>query len=217
MMNVSEIIHRVKAAIGELSTLDNPRLAESVNLENIDLIIADKIPYAFEWVIQNAPVSLLDGELSSSLEADVLNIRDDNVLEVTLPSDVLRIVSARLSSWMYSPEVSDEHSDVAAMQAFPTTRGTYDCPSCVLYSEGGKQVLRMFSAKGKEDTAYITVIRKPTEMSVDPPDGTREVDVPARLEASFIYYISALTMQAMGENAQSFFEVATINLKTNGE
>ena len=99
-MNVSEIIHRVKAAIGELSTLDNPRLAESVNLENIDLIIADKIPYAFEWVIQNAPVSLLDGELSSSLEADVLNIRDDNVLEVTLPSDVLRIVSARLSSWM---------------------------------------------------------------------------------------------------------------------
>ena len=134
-----------------------------------------------------------------------------------MPDDVLRIVSARLSSWSYSPPVSDEHSEVAAMQMYPCSKGTYDSPACVLYSEDGKQILRMYTAYGKDDKVYVSVIRKPTTTSVDPADGTKSLDVPSRLEASFIYYISALTMQAMGENAKSFFEIATLNLKNNGE
>ena len=54
-------------------------------------------------------------------------------------------------------------------------------------------------------------------MSVDMSDGIKEVNVPSRIEASFIYYIAALTMQALGENSQSFFEIATLNLKNNGK
>ena len=103
------------------------------------------------------------------------------------------------------------------MQMYPCSKGTYDSPACVLYSEDGKQILRMYSALGKDDKVYVSVIRKPTTIAVDPADVTKSLDVPSRLEASFIYYISALTMQAMGENAQSFFEIATLNLKNNGE
>ena len=216
-MNVSEIIYRVKAAIGEVVNLDNPRLAEGVNSDNLENIIVDKISYAFEWVIQNAPISLLEGSLTTQLDSRLAVRKDDGSIEIVLPDDVLRIVSARLSSWFVSPPISDEHSEVAAMQMYPCSKGTYDSPACVLYSEDGKQILRMYSAWGKDDKVYVSVIRKPTTIAVDPVDGTKSLDVPSRLEASFIYYISALTMQAMGENAQSFFEIATLNLKNNGE
>ena len=216
-MNVSEIVYRAKAAIGEVVNLDNPRLAEGVNSDNLEQIIVDKISYAFEWVIQNAPISLLEGSLTTQLDSRIAVRKDDGSIEFVLPDDVLRIVSARLSSWFYSPPISDEHSEVAAMQMYPCSKGTYDSPACVLYSEDGKQILRMYSAWGKDDKVYVSVIRKPTTITVDPADGTKSLDVPSRLEASFTYYISALTMQAMGENAQSFFEIATLNLKNNGE
>ena len=130
-MNVSEIIYKVKAAIDELSTLDYPKLAESVNLENIDLIIVDKIPYALEWIIQNAPATLLTGDLTESFNNSglVTKVSGDYVFDIELPSTTLRVVSARLSTWMFTPEMSDEHSNVAAMQMYPTSRGTWDNPA----------------------------------------------------------------------------------------
>lgn len=215
-MNVSEIVYKVKAAIGEVVDLEYPKALESVNADNLLHIIVDKIPYAFEWVIQNAPVSLLEGDLTSTLDARTATL-NGNTVEIVMPDDVLRIISARLSSWVYTPPVSDEHSEVAMQQRYPTTMGTYDAPACVLFSEDGKQILRMFSAETKDDKAYISVIRKPSTMSVDMSDGTKEVNVPSRVEVSFIYYIAALTMQALGENSQSFFEIATLNLKNNGK
>ena len=214
-MNVSEIVYKVKAAIGEVVNLEYPKALESVNADNLLHIIVDKIPYAFEWVIQNAPISLIEGDLTSVLDTRTTTLNGD-VVEMEMPDDVLRIISARLSSWVYAPPISDEHSEVAMYQRYPATRGTYDAPACVLFSEDGKQILRMYSAETRDDKAYISVVRKPTDIAIDPSDGTKTVNVPTRLEASFIYYIAALTMQAMGENSQSFFETATLNLKNNG-
>lgn len=215
-MNVSEIIYRVKAAIGEVMDLNNPRLAESFNSDNLEQIITDKISYAFEWVIQNAPVSLLEGELTSFIDKSAASYKSDNVVEVELPSDVLRIVSARLSSWASSPSVSDEHSQTAKMQGYATSRGTYDNPCCVLYSENGKQILRMFSAHSNRDDIYINVIRIPVSISNKYFDGDAEINLPSRLEASFIYYMSGLVVQAMGEDSRAYFEIATLNLKKDG-
>lgn len=211
-MNVGEIVYKVRAAIGEVVDLENPKALESVNADNLLHIIVDKIPYAFEWVIQNAPLSLLEGGLTSRIEQSVMSTR---IGRIELPDDILRIISARMSSWTYAPPISDEHSEVAMQQRYPSTRGTYDAPACVLYSEDNKQVLKMFSAETVADKVYITFIRKPETLSVDPVDLTEVVKVPPRLEASFIYYISALTMQALGEASQPFFEIATLNLKKN--
>lgn len=216
-MNVSEILYRVRAAIDELGAIDSPELGENPNSDNLDRVILDKVSYALEWVIQNAPPSLLEGGLTTQLDSRGATYRGDKAVEIEIPSDVLRIISARLSSWIYSPAISDEHSDTAKMQGYPTTRGTWDAPACILYNEDNKQILRMFSAKGGQEKAYISVIKKPNVSFTDSADGVSEVSIPSRLEASFIYYISALTMQAMGENPQTFFEVAQQNLNGNGK
>lgn len=216
-MNVSEIIYKVKAAIDELSTLDYPKLAESVNLENIDLIIVDKIPYALEWIIQNAPATLLTGDLTESFNNSglVTKVSDDYVFDIELPSTTLRVVSARLSSWMFTPEMSDEHSDVAAMQMYPTSRGTWDNPACVIYNENGKQILRMFSGKTRDDVYYITLALKPDVSFTDTWDGEAIVPIPERLTASFIYYIAGLTTLAMKEDvSKSLLELAVSSMAT---
>lgn len=216
-MNVSEIIYKVKAAIDELSTLDYPKLAESVNLENIDLIIVDKIPYALEWIIQNAPATLLTGDLTESFNNSglVTRVSGDYVFEIELPSTTLRVVSARLSSWMFTPEMSDEHSDVAAMQMYPTSRGTWDNPACVIYNENGKQILRMFSGKTRDDVYYITLALKPDVSFTDTWDGEAVVPIPERLTASFIYYIAGLTTLAMKEDvSKSLLELAVSSMAT---
>lgn len=216
-MNVSEIIYKVKAAIDELSTLDYPKLAESVNLENIDLIIVDKIPYALEWIIQNAPATLLTGDLTESFNNSglVTKVSGDYVFEIELPSTTLRVVSARLSTWMFTPEMSDEHSNVAAMQMYPTSRGTWDNPACVIYNENGKQILRMFSGKTKDDVYYITLALKPDVSFTDTWDGEAVVPIPERLTASFIYYIAGLTTLAMKEDvSRSLLELAVSSMAT---
>ena len=216
-MNVSEIIYKVKAAIDELSTLDYPKLAESVNLENIDLIIVDKIPYALEWIIQNAPATLLTGDLTESFNNSglVTKVSGDYVFEIELPSTTLRVVSARLSSWMFTPEMSDEHSEVAAMQMYPTSRGTWDNPACVIYNENGKQILRMFSGKTRDDVYYITLALKPDVSFTDTWDGEAIVPIPERLTASFIYYIAGLTTLAMKEDvSKSLLELAVSSMAT---
>lgn len=216
-MNVSEIIYKVKAAIDELSTLDYPKLAESVNLENIDLIIVDKIPYALEWIIQNAPATLLTGDLTESFNNSglVTKVSGDYVFDIELPSTTLRVVSARLSSWMFTPEMSDEHSDVAAMQMYPTSRGTWDNPACVIYNENGKQILRMFSGKTRDDVYYITLALKPDVSFTDTWDGEAIVPIPERLTASFIYYIAGLTTLAMKEDvSKSLLELAVSSMAT---
>lgn len=216
-MNVSEIIYKVKAAIDELSTLDYPKLAESVNLENMDLIIVDKIPYALEWIIQNAPATLLTGDLTESFNNSglVTKVSGDYVFDIELPSTTLRVVSARLSSWMFTPEMSDEHSDVAAMQMYPTSRGTWDNPACVIYNENGKQILRMFSGKTRDDVYYITLALKPDVSFTDTWDGEAIVPIPERLTASFIYYIAGLTTLAMKEDvSKSLLELAVSSMAT---
>ena len=212
-MLVRDIIYRVRAAIDEIQSLDSPKLVDNLNFDNLDMIIADKIPFALEFVIQNAPLSLLDGDLSSQISDGLVTTKYDGTIEIELPSDTLRVISARLSSWFVSPPVSDEHSDVARMQGFKISRGSWDNPACVLYAENGKQILRMFSLKEASDKYFITLIRKPSLSISESADGTGDVKVPSRVEASFIYYLAGLTMLAMGEQSQNFFDVALSNLK----
>ena len=76
-MNVSEILYRVRAAIDELGAIDSPELGENPNSDNLDRVILDKVSYALEWVIQNAPPSLLEGGLTTQLDSRGATYRGD--------------------------------------------------------------------------------------------------------------------------------------------
>ena len=79
-MTVQEIVTRVRAAIDELMENDSDFLSESTDEMNLTRVIVDKIGYALQHIIENAPLDKLDdsvfevysaAELASNFSIDV--------------------------------------------------------------------------------------------------------------------------------------------------
>lgn len=216
-MDVSEIIKRVKAVIDELANLGNQEVTGAENTQNLDDIIKDKIPYALNWVLENAPQNKIESSMISSYTVGDVSLPGfptakkgyNNVVTVELPDNFLRILSAKLDSWFYSPTPVSEFSDVALMQQGRTTMGSPDKPVTVLCTEKGKNVLKMYTAEPDESmNVSIQMIIAPVVNS-----SSTSVNVPTKLVKSFIYYIAYLTLLAFRDaSAASFYQVAASDL-----
>lgn len=218
-MTEAEIVERVKAAIDELSNLGNEEVAGTDAEANLEAIIKSNIGYAQAWVLKNAPENTLTSEVVSSYGGTTgnppsftnmlrMSFGYDNMVTVELPDGFLRVLSARLSSWMYSPAPVSEFSETALMQQGRTTKGSPDMPVSVLATENKKSVLKMYTAESKEDTLSVQLVEKPKKSE----DGS--VTIPAELEKSFIYYIAYLTLLAMRDgSAGAFLEVAVQDMR----
>ena len=206
-MKVKEIVTRVRSAIDELTANDSEFLQASSDEENLKAIIIDKIPYALTYIIENAPEEKIDSSMVTQLSAGSTAAVAGGMVSVQLPSEFLRLMSARLSSWSLSPIPVAEHSQQYLMQQDEYARGSWDRPVSAIRYKGSDRYLELYSAKDASDTVEVSYIAKPT--IGDTSDGETEIGVPVRLEAAFIYQIAALTMVAFREQvAQQLFTVA---------
>ena len=75
------------------------------DFDNLDMIIADKISFALEFVIQNAPLSLLDGDLysMSSWESSFMARPIVWLVGIRISGDYRRWHSLLLTSSTQSP------------------------------------------------------------------------------------------------------------------
>lgn len=213
-MTTDEIIRKVKAAIDELSNTGN-ELAGDENEANINNVIADKIPYALSWVLKNAPQDMIDSSMITSYSGGAgegklkATFGINNVVTVELPDTFLRVLSAKLSSWMYSPAPVSEFSETALMQQGRTTMGCPDMPVSVLRVENGKNVLKMYTAETDEDEVSVQIVNQPASTS-----SATDIGISGRIEKSFIYYIAYLTLLAFRDgSSQAFLAVAIDELK----
>lgn len=221
-MLVSEIVTRVRAAIDELMENDSQFLRETSDELNLTRTIVDKIGYALQWVIENAPADRLDSDMFEELttaelqEAFSIDTTDQDCLvaRLILPDGLLRIVDARLSSWSLFPVPALNTSQIYLMQQDKYARGSWDRPVNIL----NPGTLEMYCAKTAEDTLIFKFVRKPDVSAVagydptDPTDDT-EVSVPTRLVAALIYQIAGLAMVAFREQvASSLFAIAQKHL-----
>ncbi len=213
-MQVKEIVTRVRSAIDELMANDSEFLGGSSDEQNLTDVIIDKIPYALTYVIENAREDMLDGDILDSLTAAELTgvvIAAGQPVKVKLPPDVIRIVSARLSSWSQSPVPVAESSQEYLMQQDEYARGSWDRPVNATAYHDADRYLEMYCAKTDDDKVETSIVRKPA--IGDTSDDTTDVDVPVRLEAAFIYQIAGLTMVAFREQiAASLFAIAQKSL-----
>lgn len=212
-MTVQEIVTRVRAAIDELMENDSQFLGQSTDEANLTRVIVDKIGYALQHIIEVAPLDKLDDnvfEVYSAAEILVnFTIDNDLVGHLKLPTDLLRIIEARLSSWSHFPIPESDTSQVYLMQQDKYARGSWDRPVNILTYEGKQKMLEMYCAKTSEDTLNFVFIRKPDMSNIDTDHMSAEVDVPAGLEASLIYQIAGLSMVAFREDvAASLFAIA---------
>ena len=212
-MTVQEIVTRVRSAIDELVENDSDFIRQSGDEANLTRVIVDKIGYALQEVIENAPLSKLDSSAFSTLTASELasnfSISQDLVGHLTLPSDMLRIIDARLSSWSQFPLPEPDTSDIAMMQQDSYARGSYDRPVIILTHEGSSRILDMYSARTSGDTLKFVFVRKPNVSGISANNMNQNVSVPSQLEAALIYQIAGLAMVAFREDlASSLFAIA---------
>ena len=207
-MTVQEIVTRVRAAIDELMENDSQFLRQSTDEANLTRVIVDKIGYALQYIFENAPLDKLDssvmeeftaGELASNFSIDA-----NLVGKVILPTNLLRVVTARLSSWSHFPIPEPDTSQVYLMQQDPYARGSWDRPANILTAG----TLEMYCAKETTDTLIFKFIKKPTT-SFSPDSPSTTVNCPSALEAALIYQIAGLSMVAFREDvAASLFTIA---------
>lgn len=211
-MTTSEILTRVKAAIDELEDVTSVNISETGEEDGtgatLDTLIIDKIPYALSWVLENAPASLLDDDCltqytGGSVTAGTtlrMEIDENLIATVELPDDMLRLVAARLSSWLYTPMPVSQFSEIAMMQMFDTSMGCPTKPVSVLLMDTGKKILKMFTADTENDTLSIAIIKKP-DLSLTGDEATDSVTIPDKLLRSFIYYIAGLVLLSLRDGA----------------
>lgn len=206
---VSDIVTHVRSAIDELMVNDSSFLNQSEDEKNLTNVIIDKIGYALQFVIENAPVEKLDSSVFETLTpAELEGFFIDTMLvgHLRLPSDLLHIIEARLSSWAHFPIPLSDASQEALMQQDQYARGSWDRPVNILTYDGSERVLLMYSAKDSTDTLRFTFIRKPALTHYTSADS---VSVPDQLEASLIYQIAGMAMTAFREDvANSLFAIA---------
>lgn len=217
-MKVKEIVDRVRSAIDEQMANDSEFLKKSSDEANLTTTIIDKIRYALIYVIENAPEDKLDTDMMSAVSVSGATVQPGKCVRVELDNDILRVVSARLSSWSLSPVPVSEYSQEYLMQQDEYARGSWDRPVNAIVYSGTERYLEMYSAKTASDVPSITCIKKPTvaETSTMVSNQDTEVSISSRLEAAFIYQIAGLTMVAFREDiASALFSIAQRYLMSN--
>lgn len=217
-MKVKEIVARVRSAIDEQMANDSDFLDNTSDEENLTMTIIDKIGYALAYILENAPEDKLASDMLTGLttaESTGITVAAGECVKVKLPSDVLRVVSARLSSWSLSPVPVTEFSQEYQMQQDDYARGSWDRPVNAIVYHGKDRYLEMYSAKAANDEVEVALVRKPviSDTSTLYGDQETEVTVPVRLEGALIYHIAGLTMVAFREEvAASLFTIARQHL-----
>lgn len=227
---VSAIVSRVRSAIDELMVNDSNFLSQTADEENLTNVIIDKIGYALQYVIENAPLEKLDSsafetltptELQGfSLEPIGTQQDPDYKGRLKLPTDLIRIIDARLSSWTHFPRPLPDTSEEAIMQQDQYARGSWDRPQNILTYDGADRYLDMYCAKvgsgAGADTLKFTFLRKPAVTHYSPSDLSTNVSVPSLLEAALIYQIAGMAMTAFREDvAANLFAIAQKYLETS--
>ena len=199
-MKKDEIETRVRSAIDEVVQNDSEFQEAMTDEKDLSGVIIDKIPYALTYILENAPEDKLCNDIDSLTPAETsgVTIAAGKPVKVKLPADVIRVLSARLSSWSQSPVPVSERSQEYLMQQDDYARGSWDRPVVAVTYQNKDRYLELYSAKANDDTILASIIRKPT---ID--DTTTDIDVPSRLEGAFIYQIAGLTMVAFREEVSA--------------
>jgi len=201
-MNVQEIVSRVRGVIDELEANASGFINASGDEKNLTDVIKTNIPYALVYLLENAPVEKLDENGitgQGSYVSGTFSIDNTTMMgQAQLPDNVLRIVSARLSSWKYSPLPVTEHSQEYMMQGDEYARGTWDRPVTAIVHRAGSRWIELYSAKSLTDTLNMLVYKKPDLADLNNNDA--EVRVPQALEGAFVYHLAGLVLTAFRDD-----------------
>jgi hypothetical protein len=202
--SVEEIIEAVRTKLDEIGLNESEMMASESDNVNLDSVIESCIGNAYRYVSLQADVQMLEGKI---LASPGMTIGTDLVAKMMLPTDFLRLVGIRLSSWKTSVNrLVEEHSPEYMMQSNRFLCGTPERPvAALVHTMTGKQI-ELYKAASEKDSlksfVYIPSL----------PDGFGSVEISDQTADAFIYYIAALTLVTFREEAAANFMSVARNL-----
>lgn len=199
-LSIDQVITSVRKKYEEIDVNESGMIATSDDA-NFNTVVESCIADAYRFVMLSANTSLLEGKQLTGVN---LTVDDNMVGRVALPSDFLRGVTVRLSSWQSSPsDIITEDTPQYRMQSDKYACGTYQEPVAALVHTATGRTMELYKAKTKDDTIKSFVYVPSWD------EGSSNVQIPDQLANAFIYYVAALTATTFREDvANDFFKVA---------
>ena len=199
--SVNDIVSKVRVKLDEIAANESEMNGLEADNVNMDTVIKSCIADAYRLVTMLADASLLEGVHSSSAS---LTIDEKLVGRVVLPSDFLRCLYVRLSSWSSAcSEFISEDSPEYRMQSNKWACGTPSIPVAALVHNGSGRVIELYKAASANDTLSSFIYIPIWSESSD------KVKVSDQTADAFIYFVAALTLTTFREDlANDMFKVA---------
>lgn len=197
---IDTIVKKVRVKIDEIAANESEMMDTSSDNVNLDTVIKSCIAEAYKMVSMLADISMVEGKDGSS---STLTIGADLVGKVSLPTDFIRLVGVRLSSWISAKSAAiPEDSPEYRMQSNKWVCGSPNRPVVALVNGKNGRVLELYKAGYTTDTlASFTYIASIS-------DDATSVQISEQLADAFIYFIAGLTMATFREDvANDFFKI----------
>lgn len=197
-VSISQILHDVRIILDQNAEGYDVAGVGEYTLEMNDVIYKAIVP-AVQWAHMNAPLFKLKG-VDFATEATL----DDNLL--TLPTDFMRLVTLRGSTWdraITSYYMEDDPEVSQMLSSYPGLRPTEKKPAAVYTNEDGDRCLLLFPFPSGTQISSARYIPFPA-IDVDSSSTATYVDNTIEIEPAvyqaFLYYLAHLVKMSYNED-----------------
>ena len=204
-LNYSDIINKVRLKLDEIGINESEMLAAVEDNTNLNSVIESYIKQAYEYIMLNASLSLIDGKDGSSAATTIDS--SNLVCTVKVPNDFMRLINIRLSSWKSSlSNLITEDSPEYRAQSNKWLCGSSECPVVAIVHKTNGRHFELYKAETNSDKlsvfSYVPTLDESSE----------SVSIPNELAEAFICYIAALTLTTFKDEQANGFISITNNI-----
>lgn len=197
---IDNIVSLVRVKLDEIGLNESEMSGNDEDNKNLDTVIKSCISEAYKMVYLMADVTMIEGKDNSGAS---LAIDSNLVGRVSVPSDFIRLVGIRLSSWSSSKSTAvPEDSPEYRMQSNRWICGSPSQPVVALVNGNNGRVLELYKANSTGDTLKSFVYVPSVS------DSATSIEMSEQLSGAFIYFVAGLTMVTFREDvADNFFKI----------
>ena len=158
-------------------------------------LIQNRIVDAAKLILADAPSELVEGVVLTDGKVLWQSSHGAYVGKVQLPSDLIRILSVRVSDWIRPGKMISEDDDEYKLQSCRFgLRGNVERPVAAIVHTGGGRYLELYTSNTNDATLDLSYVKLP-EIS------NGMIGLPQGLKDAIVYMTSYLVCVSLGDNS----------------
>lgn len=223
---LSDLVKKVRVVMDKDMTSTALTGLGDVDTLSVNDIIKDSIPRAIRFILQSAPLYLIDTSTDGTAAAKESSTTVNNVTttkanltlsaqgdgyvgKFKLPDDFLRLVSVRMESWKRNARgiTEDDEEYSQQLSVFAGIRGNASNPIAAVVQGSDGLYMELYSCTQKDTLQWFRYIAMPDiDTSNDGSDASKteaDISIPTKLVDAIIYLAASLAFESLGSKEQS--------------